>query len=186
MDYAAWYLEAIVFFQVFRFSSRLRTELPWVFCWKLPPSSFFEVYWFIVLSVGLCCFHVIVFFLCICRVCSSIYKICVSWVGYFYWWYLHDSTFCRWAFTLPLSLPSCRTFTGALFRTALLFYFLLTITLQHYYFEALFHYSLILGEDDRLDTSVVLGCPSRSDHWFVTHVYALLARCARSKIDSLS
>ena len=46
--------------------------------------------------------------------------------------------------------------------SALLFYFLLTITLQHYYFGALFHYSLIPGEDDRLDTSVLLGCPSRS------------------------
>ena len=42
-------------------------------------------------------------------------------------------------------------------------FFLLTITLQHYYFGALFHYSLIPGEDDRLDTSVLLGCPSRSD-----------------------
>ena len=47
--------------------------------------------------------------------------------------------------------------------SALLFYFLLTITLQHYYFEALFPYSLIPEEDDRLDTSVLLGCPSRSD-----------------------
>ena len=36
--------------------------------------------------------------------------------------------------------------------------------MQHYYFEALFHYSLIPGEDDRLDTSVLLGCPSRSDN----------------------
>ena len=34
------YLVAIVFFRMYRFSSRLRAGLPSVFCWKLPPSSF--------------------------------------------------------------------------------------------------------------------------------------------------
>ena len=52
--------------------------------------------------------------------------------------------------------------------SALLFYFLLIITLQHYYIEALFHYSLIPREDDRLDTSVLLGCSSRSRIYTVT------------------
>ena len=106
------------FFQVYQFSSRLRTGLPSVFCWRLPPSSFLHGVLVRYLSVGLCFFHDIVFFLYICRVCCSIYKICVSWVGYFYWWNLRDSTLCQWAFALSLSLPSCRTFTRALFRTS--------------------------------------------------------------------
>ena len=71
------------------------------------------------LSLSLACdISMLSFFFCMCRVCSSIYKICFSGTSYFYWWNLHDSTFCRWAFTLPLFLPSCRTFTGALFRTS--------------------------------------------------------------------
>ena len=45
--------------------------------------------------------------------------------------------------------------------------------MQHYYFEALFHYSLIPGEDDRLDTSVLLGCPSRSEHSKCAFIYTL-------------
>ena len=88
------------------------------FCWELPPSSFLRGvlvrcsrHWLVIFP---CCR----LFFCICRVCSYIYKVCFSFVSYFYWWNLHDSTFCRWAFTLPLSLPSCRTFTGALFRTS--------------------------------------------------------------------
>ena len=80
--------------------------------------AFFMVYWYVFLPVGLCCFHDIVCFLYICRVCSSIYEICFSWINYFDWWNLHDSMFCRWAFTLSLSILSCRTFTGALFRTS--------------------------------------------------------------------
>ena len=116
--YAVWYPEAIVFFPVFWFSSRLRTGLPWIFCWKLPPSSFLRGVLVRCPRRWLVIFPCIVFFFYICRVCSSIYKICFSWVVYFYWWNTHDSTFRRWAFTLPLSLPSCRTFTGALFRTS--------------------------------------------------------------------
>ena len=81
--------------------------------------AFFLVYWYVLFPVGLCCFHNIIIFLCICRVCSFIYEKCFTGVNYFYWWNLHDSTFCLFlASTLSLSLLSCRTFTGALFRTS--------------------------------------------------------------------
>ena len=119
MDYAAWYLVAIVFFfRCINFPRACeRGYLPF-FAGGCHRPAFFLVYWYVLLPVGLCCFHNIVLFLYICRVCSFIYEICFSWINYFYWWNLHDSTFCRWAFTLSLSLPSCRTFTGAPFRTS--------------------------------------------------------------------
>ena len=88
------------------------------FCFLLEVATVQLSSWYVLLPFGLYCFHNIVFFLYICRVCSFIYEICFSGINYFYWWNLHDSTFCRWAFALSLSLPSCRTFTGALSRTS--------------------------------------------------------------------
>ena len=108
--YAVWYPEAIVFFPVFWFSSRLRTGLPWIFCWKLPPSSFLRGVLVRCPRRWLVIFPCIVFFFYICRVCSSIYKICISWVDYFYWWNLHDSRFVDgrllWRFLFPLAALS--------------------------------------------------------------------------------
>ena len=81
MDYAVWYLVAIVFFKCLSFPRACeRGYLPF-FAGGCHRPAFFVVYWFVVLSVGLCCFHNIVFFLYICRVCSSIYKMCLlSWL----------------------------------------------------------------------------------------------------------
>ena len=91
------------FLLVFRFSSNLRTGLLCVFCWKLPPSSFLRG------VLVPCSRHWLVIFpgwrlfFCLCRACSSIYKVCFSFISYFYWCNLHVSTFCRWAFTLHVS-----------------------------------------------------------------------------------
>ena len=46
--------------------------------------AFFLVYWYVLLPVGLCCFHNIVFFLYICRVCSFIYEIWFTGIN-FHW-----------------------------------------------------------------------------------------------------
>ena len=91
------------FFLIFRFSSRLRTGLLWVFCWKFPPSSFLRGvlvpcsrHWLVIFP----CWRL---FFCLCRACSSIYKVCFSFISYFYRWNLHDSTFCRGVFFAAFS-----------------------------------------------------------------------------------
>ena len=103
-------LKPLFLFQCFGFPHAFERGYLAFFAWSYHRPTFFVVYWFIVLFVGLCYFHVIVFFLYICRVCSSIYKICISWVDYFYWWNLHDSRFVDgrllWRFLFPLAALS--------------------------------------------------------------------------------
>ena len=62
MNYAVWYPAAIVFFLVFRFSSRLRTGLLCVFAGSCHRPAFFVVCWFVVPVIGSWYFHVVVFF----------------------------------------------------------------------------------------------------------------------------